>query len=170
MATADTAHQSFRDLNLVSSQSNPMQGAQGYFLSQGLQYEGECRAPSKDGPNLESDNFRREAPGLRSKDGFTTGPVNYFLTYPEAGGVFAVEASVSHLNTEYTTGSVHLPTSRLVVYSQARLLVHISIQNIRLVLSTTSLPTSRLVVYSRAKLLVLRSDLGSTEGTVDSNP
>ncbi len=111
MATADTAHQSFRDLNLVSSQSNPMQGAQGYFLSQGLQYKGECRAPSKDGPNLESDNFRREAPGLRSKDGFTTGPVNYFLTCPEAGGVFAVEASGSHLNTEYTTGSVdYFPT------------------------------------------------------------
>lgn len=109
---ADTAHQSFRDLGPASSsQSNAMQGAQGYFLSQGLQYEGEYRAPSKDGPILESDNFRREAPGLRAKDGFTTCPVNYFSTCPEAGGVFAVDASGSHLDTDYTTGSVdYFPT------------------------------------------------------------
>jgi len=109
---ADTAHQNFRDLDPVSSsQSQTMQGAQGSFLSQGLQYDDEYRAPSKDGPILESDNFRREAAGLHFKDGFTTGPVNYFSTCPEAGGVFVVEASGSHLDTERTTGSVsYFPT------------------------------------------------------------
>ncbi len=58
---ADTAHQSFRDLNPVSSQSNPMQGAHGSILSQHLRYDGEHRAPSRDRPippdNLEGEGY-----------------------------------------------------------------------------------------------------------------
>lgn len=90
----DTAHQGLRDLDPVSFlQSNPMQGVQGFTLNQGLQYDGQHRAPSKDGPIPEPDDFGATAPSLHSKYGLTGGvasnshldtcSTNYFTAYTE---------------------------------------------------------------------------------------
>ena len=81
IAMDDTAQQSFRDLDPVSSsQSNPIQETQGSILNQGLQYSCQQSVPSKDRPIPEPDNFGGIAPGLHPED---TGSANYFTTYTE---------------------------------------------------------------------------------------
>ena len=131
MAVDGTAHQSFRHADQVSlSQRNPMQCAHGSPLSQSPLCYDQYRAPSEDASVPQSGSFQAEAPGPRSKNGFTTGsisyfssypeasgaecttsPINYFPTYSEADGVVVGAASGSHLTTECTTGSInYFPT------------------------------------------------------------
>ncbi len=83
-----------------------MQGAHGANLSQSLQYDGQHRVPSADGPILEPDIFGSTAPSLHFKDGLTTGSVSPFLTRSEAVGALTGVASDSNLDpcsTNYFT-------------------------------------------------------------------